>query len=201
MLASVALITASCSAEDGEANENKVVSTIYSLNIEGSSLEWKGMMDPTYFHTGTVGFSQGSLTMEGDKLIEGSFTVDMSTIMNTDIEDPEKAASLVRHLQGLDNDDRHKPEDFFNIPKFPTAEITVGEYKDGKMALTLTMLGKKIEDEIEVSLKSDEKSATISGEFTFDLTDLEIPGFQPNPETGKGISPIIDFKLNLKLKK
>lgn len=201
MIASIALITASCSNKDGEANEEAVESTIYSLDTEGSSLEWKGMMDPTYFHMGTVGFSKGSLTMEGDEIKEGSFTVDMSTILNTDLEDEEKAASLVRHLKGLDNDEHHKPEDFFNIQKFPTAEISVGEYKDGKLSITLTMMGKKIEDQVAVKLTSDMNNATISGDFTLDLTELNLPGLQPNPETGKGISPVIDFKLNLQLKK
>jgi hypothetical protein len=41
---------------------------------------------------------------------------------------------------------------------------------------------------------------TLIGKFNMDLTALKIPGLQVDPESGQGISPVIDFDLNLVLK-
>ena len=205
MVAASALTFASCSSETATEEthqEEAVVETVtYTLDTEHSTLGWKGMMSPEYFHTGTVAFAEGSISMEEDVLTGGSFVVDMATIKNTDIEEEEKAASLVRHLKGLDDNDHHKPEDFFNVPAHPSVSVTLGEYKDGKLSTTLEIVGKTLTQEVPVAITHDDNGATITGKFSMDFTSLMLPGLQANPETGEGISPSIEFDLNLQLTK
>jgi hypothetical protein len=108
---------------------------------------------------------------------------------------------LVDHLMGLDDDDKNHPEDFFNTPEFPTVEVTLGEYKDGTLSVTLAILGQELAQDVAVEITNDETGAWIKGKFAMDLTSLNIPGLQADPETGAGISPSIDFDLNIAMTK
>ncbi|MDX2360537.1 MAG: YceI family protein [Crocinitomicaceae bacterium] len=203
LLASVALVAVSCSSAEGEATEDEVVvieSVTYSLDTTNSSLVWAANMGPDYGHEGLVDITEGSIVMEGEALTSGSFTVDMNTIRATGMEE-EKAGYLRAHLMGTAPDEDHPANLFFNSVEFPTIGITLGEYKDGMLGLTLSILGKELSQDVAVELTSDENGASINGEFALDLNSLEIPGLQPNPEDGSQINPAIDFKLNVALTK
>lgn len=201
LMAAVAISAASCST-DATVEENVEVEAVtYTLDKENSSLAWHGEKNADYGHDGTVMFSEGSMTMTGEELTSGSFVVDMSTIANTDIEEAEKAEGLVRHLKGLDDNDYHKPEDFFNIPLFPEVKVELGDYSDGVLAITLDIMGKTLTQDVAVELSANDEGASIKGKFDLDLKSLEIPGFQVDPESGEGISPVIAFDLNLALTK
>lgn len=196
LFASLALVATSCS---NTATEEAVESTTYTLDKEATTLEWAANMSPEYGHKGFVEITEGSIEMEGDVLTGGSFTIDMNTIKSTDLEEP-KAGILASHLKGTAPDEQHPVDLFFNTPKFPTVEVTLGEYKDGKLGLTLSILGKELKQDVAVKIKNDEKGASIKGDFALDFNSLEIPGLQPNPD-GSQINPAIDFKLNVILKK
>jgi len=196
-VAAAALTVASCSSAD-EAKNEEVVAVTYTLDKENSKLSWTGSATD-HDQAGTVRFSQGTVTMEGESLTGGSFTVDMNTISTTSLEG-EKAASLDRHLKGLDDNEHHKPEDFFNINKFGNVEVSLGEYKDGKLTTTLNMLGQSLTQDVAVKISSDDKGASITGSFSLDFKSLNIPGFAVN-EDGSGISPSVAFELNLALTK
>jgi polyisoprenoid-binding protein YceI len=73
-------------------------------------------------HEGTVQFKEGTLFKMNDKIVGGTFVIDMNTIANTD---GDYNQGLVDHL---------KNEDFFDVPKHPTAqlEITSVKYHDPK---------------------------------------------------------------------
>ncbi len=95
--------------------------------ISESKVEWVGYKVLGQ-HTGEIRISEGGLDFDGDQLVGGRFTIDMSTISTTDLEG-EMAQKLVGHLSSAD---------FFGIKEFPTAtfEITkvvsrgkVGDYK------------------------------------------------------------------------
>lgn len=197
-LAATALFTASCSSP--EVVEEEVVVENYSLDKDNSTIKWKGMMSPEYFHTGTVNLSEGSITMTDGELTGGSFVVDMTTITNTDLVE-EKGTYLEGHLMGTMVDEDHPENMFFQVPKYSTVTVTLGEYKDGMLTTTLDILGQKITQDVKVDLKSNENGATIAGNFKYDFTPLNIPGLQANPETGEGISPMIEFDINVALKK
>ena len=201
MLATTALLAVACSSETNvEENEETVEAVEYTLDAENSSLRWAANMGPDYGHKGTVNITEGSLTMEGDALTSGSFVIDMNSIVSTDLEDP-KAGVLAGHLTGTMVDEDHPVDMFFNTPKFPQVTVTLGDYADGKLGLTLDIVGKKLEQEVDATLTADENGASIKGDFGLDMTSLMLPGLQPNPEDGSGINPVIDFNLDVKLKK
>jgi hypothetical protein len=196
-LAAATLTAVSCSTSVEETEAVEPVT--YTLDAANSSLSWKGSMSPEYFHTGTVDFSEGSITMQGDSLTAGSFVIDMTTIKNTDLEDSVKAGYLVGHLTGAIVDEQHPENMFFQTAKYPTVKVKLGEYKDGKLATTLMILGAELTQDVPVKLTSDENGASIEGKFSYDFASLKLPGFQPS-ENGV-ISSAIEFDLNLKLTK
>jgi len=189
LFAALAVIVASCSTEPIN----------YTLDKDASSLEWAANMGPDYGHQGTVDITEGSIEMQDDVLTAGSFTIDMNSIKSTDLEEP-KAGYLAAHLRGTAPDENHPVDMFFNTPKFPTVKVNLGQYKDGKLAITLSILGKELKQNVPVKLTTNEKGASIKGDFALDMKSLEIPGLQPGPD-GSQINPAIDFKLNVVLKK
>ncbi len=202
MIASVALVAASCSSAEEEVSEDtnqEVEAVTYNLDGGASSLAWAANMGPDYGHEGTVGITEGTLTVKGDD-VSGNFTIDMSTIKSTDLDEP-KATYLSAHLQGTAPDEDHPVDMFFNVPMYPTVGVTVDGYSDGKLMLTLDIVGKELKQDVAAEMTSDENGASIKGDFSLDLTSLGIPGLQPNPEDGSQINPVIDFTLDAVLTK
>lgn len=92
---------------------NPVVGEDKAVNAEKSTLTWKGYK-VTGSHTGTIGIQSGTLTFDGDVLTGGSFTVDMTSLISTDLSGGGKS-KLEGHL---------KSDDFFGVEKFPTASLS-----------------------------------------------------------------------------
>jgi hypothetical protein len=198
LMGACVLLTAACSTEESIADN-----TTYTLNAEETTLIWSANMGPNYGHTGTISVTEGTMKMNEDVLIEGSFTIDMNSLKNTDLIEAgevDKAGYLVGHLTGTMVDENHPAELFFNVPVFPTTTVSLGEYKDGKLALTVSTLGKEISQEVPMVITHDEHGATIKGAFALDFTAIEIPGLQPN-EDGSQINPLIDFNLSVVMTK
>lgn len=77
-----------------------------------SKITWVGKK-VTGQHEGTINFLDGLLTFKSNKLVAGTFTVDMKSISTTDLTGEYK-----------DNLDGHlKADDFFGVEKFPTASL------------------------------------------------------------------------------
>ena len=90
-------------------------------DIKESTIIWKGKKI-LGSHTGIIEMKEGYLEMEGSELVGGLFVVDMTTIMNTDLEGDSKA-KLERHL---------KSSDFFGVDNHPTATLVIkGASKSG----------------------------------------------------------------------
>ena len=94
--------------------------------IENGVIEWKGSKITTDSHEGTIAISEGSLQFNGATLTSGSITVDMNTIVCTDLSG-KYADKLVGHL---------KSDDFFGVAEHPKASLvftsavpTQGGYK------------------------------------------------------------------------
>jgi polyisoprenoid-binding protein YceI len=189
MIAIVALGLVSCGGEEKTAAEK----TAYNLDAKASTLKWKGSKDSSYFHVGSVKVTEGKIEMEGDNLISGSFKIDMNTVVAEDTTLPEdKKAMLSTHL---------KDTAFFFASKFPTVDVTVSGYKDGKLATTINLLGKEIKQDIPVTLAITDDGVEISGTFNLDVTALNMEGLKPSMPEDKAISPIFEFNMNLLLKK
>ncbi|MCH2229685.1 MAG: YceI family protein [Crocinitomicaceae bacterium] len=202
LMASTALFAASCSSNEEKQEQDEIAvaeSIAYNLDASETTLLWAANMGPDYGHNGSISITEGTMTMTEDKVESGSFTIDMNSIKSIDLMEAgeeDKAGYLEGHLKGTMVDENHPADLFFNSPVFPTTKVSLGEYKDGMLNLTISMLGKEISQEVAADISHDNDGAAISGEFQLDLTSLEIPGLQPNPEDGSQINPIIDFKLN-----
>ena len=89
------------------------------VNTSNSTVKWKGSK-VTSSHEGNIKLSSGKLILEHGKLVGGEFEIDMTTIVNTDIEDKEYRQKLEGHL---------KNEDFFNVNEFKTASLIITTVK------------------------------------------------------------------------
>jgi polyisoprenoid-binding protein YceI len=110
---------ATAAKTSGEVTYNEV----YAVNTGDSELGWQGWK-PTGTHFGTVNIANGELMINDGQLVGGTFTMDMTSIVVLDLEDPEYNAKLTGHL---------KSADFFEVETFPTAtfEITGIKQVDG----------------------------------------------------------------------
>ena len=83
--------------------------------ITNGLINWKGTEITKSFHEGTIAISKGVLTFDGATLTGGSFTVDMNSIVCTDLSE-KYAAKLVGHL---------KSDDFFGVAEHPEATLII----------------------------------------------------------------------------
>ena len=171
---------------------NSKPNNTYKLDKANSILSWKGGKSDAYFHTGTVKFSEGSVIMNKSAISSGKFTVDLGSIAVVDANLPkEKQEGLAKHLM---------TEDFFNVAKFATSTVTIGEYKDGKLATTISLLGVEVKKDIPVEIVVSKGTITIKGKFDVDFSAAKIPGTQPIDGEKEFISPNFSFDLNLVMK-
>lgn len=153
----LALIVAACgAAPEGEQVEaNDAVETTapapeamaVAVNTETSVINWIGAKFTGDQHTGTINLSDGTLQVQGDELVGGTFTIDMTSMANTDLPDAETQAKLIGHLS---------TGDFFETEKFGTATFEIAEVKaiDGNPDATHEITG-------NLTMKDITKSVTI----------------------------------------
>jgi len=84
------------------------------VKVKEATIIWTGKKI-TGSHSGTVNLKEGMVIMEGNTLVGGSFTVDMTSLVTTDDLGNGKA-KLEGHL---------KSDDFFGVANFPTANFTI----------------------------------------------------------------------------
>ncbi|MCB0539535.1 MAG: YceI family protein [Bacteroidetes bacterium] len=141
------------------------ISGTFDINTETSKLEWLGKK-VTGEHYGTINFQGGNFTLEHNQVVGGVATVDMTSIVVSDLTDAEMNAKLTGHLNS---------EDFFNTANFPTATL---EFTQGATANEL--IGKlTIKDitqdvVINANLADVEGQPTITGTMTVDRTLYDI---------------------------
>lgn len=186
--AGAALLTACGGAEEVK---EPVVAT-YTLDAGASTLVWtgykKGVEEGS--HAGTVNFTKGTVETADDVIKSGSFTVDMKTIATTDPLPSPMNDTLNAHLQGAY---------FFDAAQFATAEVTIGELKDGKLPTTIKVTGIDFTQDVPVTAKVEGDKLIIDGTFTFDFNGIKGQGFAAGGPSQ--IVPQIDYKLHLELKK
>ncbi len=153
-----------------EVKEAPVTAVTYKVDPASSIIEWAGLK-PTEKHTGTLNLSNGEVTVENGNIQNGAFTIDMSSIVVTDLEG-DKKASLEGHLKG---EGENKEDHFFNVAKYPTAtfEVTGINEKEGKTHLegNLTLKGTTKNISFPVSTAVNGDVMTLNTEvFTIDRT-------------------------------
>jgi polyisoprenoid-binding protein YceI len=147
------------------ANKTEGKSMQYEVDTKESKVEWKATK-VTGEHMGFVSISDGTVTLENEKIVGANVTMDLNTIVCTDLTNEEWNKKLVGHL---------KSDDFFSVEKFPNATFEISSIQandDGKYAVIgkLTMKGKSHEIEFPASVKIHENMVKANGTATIDRT-------------------------------
>ena len=157
--------------ENAEMNQEEAVEAEVSsadINLESSSVEWAGTMVGVYTHTGTMNFTQGSLTTKGEEITGGSFTVDMSSIKTTDENyDPSQdktPENLIGHLSS---------PDFFDVANYPTASFEITGGSENTINGNLTLRGKTNAETVE-NVTYDAANNSWTGTLTFNRKKYDV---------------------------
>ena len=89
----------------------------FKANVEKSEIKWLGKK-VTGQHTGHIKLTDGMLTFKDNKIVSGTFNIDMKSITDDDLTDAGYNQKLVGHL---------KSDDFFGVEKFPLATLVLME--------------------------------------------------------------------------
>ena len=169
--------------------------TTYKVDTSASKVIWKGYK-VTGEHTGTVIIKNGQLNMTDDKLVSGSFEIDMTSIKVTDLSGDMKG-KLEGHL---------KSGDFFGVEKYPTAKFTItraipqdskGNYK---IIGNLTIKESTHSVKFFANVQKGSKGITASGKVTVDRSEYDVRYGSGSFFDGLGDKTIYDeFELDVNL--
>ena len=87
-----------------------------------SNIDWTGRK-VTGSHNGTISLKEGSLILDGDRLLNGRFVVDTTSIKVLDITDPATNAQFAGHLAS---------NDFFGSDEYPEALFVINSAEQGE---------------------------------------------------------------------
>lgn len=192
-MAAVGLTAVSCSSNE-EEEEEKVEKVVYTLDASASTLQWHGEENENHFHDGVIQVTEGTLTMEGDELVSGEFTIDPKSIQGqTEGYPEEKLAYLSGHLQDTA---------FLFVAEYPTIKVTTQSYKDGNLTATINVRGVDLTAVMPVEIKTTEDGATMTGDFAVNFSPVGMPYLEMKNEEGQpAAKSSIQFKMDLKLNK
>lgn len=119
LLAGIAVMFVACGAKKENQEEAAVAveattNNTVAVKAAVSQVFWKGYK-VTGQHEGTIALTEGNLTFADQVLTGGSFTVDMTSLVATDL-DGEMKGKLEGHL---------KSDDFFGTEAHPTAQLVI----------------------------------------------------------------------------
>ncbi len=164
--------------EEQAASESQT----YTLAPE-STIQWLGKKVAWAEHFGDISIKKGTINVKDDAIVGGTFTVDMTSIKATDINDE----SLDSHL---------KADDFFDAENYPEATFEIvsvdGKTVEGKLTI------KDITNNITfdaTSLTITEDKVTVAAEFAIDRTQWGVNGGLP------AVSEYCEFSFNLEFTK
>jgi polyisoprenoid-binding protein YceI len=194
------LFLASCGGGHERSNESEATTeeaaavelVTKTVDAAASTVNWVGKMIGIKAHNGTINLQEGSLTMEGDKVVGGSFVVDMSSITPLDenyAPDGSEQGTremLVGHLSS---------GDFFAIEENPTASFEItGANEDGSVSGNLTIRGNtNIETVTDVKVAD----GTVSGTLVFDRKKYDVAWDSPMKDAV--LSNDIELQIELKV--
>ena len=203
VLTIVALSTmVACGGNADKANEvtEKAVETVkemateetIAVNASESNVMWMGqIVGGIKSHNGTVKVTEGSLTLKGDEIVAGNFTVDLTSMnpLDSNYTEDQPAEKLVGHLSSVD---------FFRTDSFPTASFTVTSADAAAMTVTgdLTVRGVTNSETIN-DVAVDTEAGTAIGSLTFDRQKYNV-AFSTGAKDFV-LSDDIELTINLKM--
>lgn len=162
---------------------NPLINGKLAINTQKSSIFWRGTMLFSFGeHYGNVNFKDGFVELDSDKIVGGSFTVDMTTIVNTD---GDYSQDLVDHL---------KNQDFFEVNKYPEATLEFKKFErvdKNRQKIDADLTIKGITKRIELfNVDFDPSQKKINTKFKFDRTDFGIT------YSSKGVAQVKDYAIS-----
>jgi polyisoprenoid-binding protein YceI len=161
------------------------------INVATSKVMWKAYK-VTGSHEGTVNFKGGSLDFNGDVLVGGEFTVDMTSLACTDLTGGGKTG-LEGHL---------KSPDFFGTDSNPSAMLKITKVasrgKAGEYKVTANLTIKGITKEIKFNANIVGNTATAA--LKVDRSDYDVKYGSGSFVDNLGDKTIYDeFDLNISI--
>ena len=137
------------------------------VNLEESTVKWTGEQLSGKSHYGTLSFKSAELSFSDEKLIGGTFIVDMTSLSVDDLTGRGKK-SLEGHL---------KSDDFFSVDNFNFSElklknITMISEKEYSTTGDLTIKG--YTHEAKVSFYAEEGSKNMIAKLIFDRSKYNV---------------------------
>ena len=169
--AGILLMSFTAPVTEGTENESgKSGLMSYTINKSNATVKWEGSKITGSGHYGTIDLKESMLQMDGDKLVGGSFKVNMSTIKSTDLSG-NMAAKLEGHL---------KSDDFFGVENYPEASFIITKVKPGseknefhvKGDLTIKKTTKQVD--FPVTISWNDGQAVASATITIDRADFDV---------------------------
>ncbi|MBK6545590.1 MAG: YceI family protein [Saprospiraceae bacterium] len=166
----------------------------HKVDLKQSSMSWTGHK-VTGKHSGLINLKSGELKFDGNKLVGGSFEIDITSISCSDLSG-EYADKLIGHL---------KSDDFFGAAKYPTAKLVItnaaaqgpGLYK---ITGDLTLKGTTKPIRFLATVKDENGMKTANAEIKIDRVDFNIKYGSGSFFEDLGDKTIYDeFDLNVKL--
>jgi polyisoprenoid-binding protein YceI len=153
-------------------NSSNAAGPAYTYNKTESKVYWEGSK-PGGKHHGTIGVVKGNAITNDDRIVGGTFELDMATIRNEDVGSEGMRNRLLDHLRS---------EDFFYVEKYPTStfEITSVVLSDGSPSThvitgDLTIRGNTREISFPAEIRmSDRMIHARTGEIVLDRTQWEV---------------------------
>ncbi len=139
------------------------------VNVKESKLTWIGKKIGGQ-HNGIINIQSGYVQLDGKKISGGEVVVDMKTLKNLDLTDPEYLKKLTDHLNS---------DDFFATEKNPTAVLKFKSSKEtgkDKLEVTadLTIKGKTNKVTFPAELMWHGDLLHVKGSMVVDRTNYDI---------------------------
>lgn len=168
-----------------------------TVDTDNSIINWEGSKLTGKTHDGTLMLSGGSITFANGALTGGEFTIDMTSMDNTDLKGTDGHAKLLGHL---------KSDDFFSVETYPTAtfKITGVEPAEADNAnysvsgdLTIKGITKNITFPVAVDYAGD--GAKVMANFAFDRSEFDVHYGSKSKFTDLAADKVINDDIELKI--
>ena len=139
------------------------------VNTEKTTINWEATKVIGDKHTGNINVLEGTLFVENEELQGGSFVIDMTSLVCTDLEGKWKN-KLETHLRS---------DDFFDIKRYSTSSLlitSVSKNNTGgyKVIGELTIKGKTEITEFDAFLEKNKNNYKATAKIVIDRTQFDI---------------------------
>ncbi len=156
------------STETTEVAEEALPDGTLPLDLDASSVTWKGVMLGVKEHFGKVALTEATLNVADGKIAGGQFTVNLGAISPEDTvyNEEQTKDKLIGHLQS---------PDFFNVAEFPSATFEITGAGEGTVTGNLTIRGITHEETVKnVEVHTVGGVTNIKGDLTFNRKNYDV---------------------------